>query len=85
MPPPATAQLLRNEEVRPIFGMKVTHSHTITIPPGEARTHLLIRRLLIHLLAGSIDERLSSQLSENEVGILSVNTSRSARVQLKNG
>ncbi|GBN52706.1 hypothetical protein AVEN_65030-1 [Araneus ventricosus] len=45
----AMAHLLP-KEVCPVIGVEVTPPHTLTIPPGEARTLLLIRRLLIHIL-----------------------------------
>ncbi|GBN60116.1 hypothetical protein AVEN_193033-1 [Araneus ventricosus] len=38
-----------NEE-RPVIGVEVTQTHIITAPPGEARTRLLIRQLLIYVL-----------------------------------
>ncbi|GBM34837.1 hypothetical protein AVEN_208040-1 [Araneus ventricosus] len=45
--PPATARPLP-QEVRSVIGVELTQPHTITIPTREARTHLLIRRLLIY-------------------------------------
>ncbi|GBN28915.1 hypothetical protein AVEN_186697-1 [Araneus ventricosus] len=49
------------QEVSSDIGVKVTQSHTTTVPTGEARTRVLIQQLLIHVLVVFPGGRVSTE------------------------